>query len=105
MKKLLVALDASSRAPLVLESAATIARATGAELYLLRAIGLPPDLPKEAFGLSPEELIERWKKEAVRDLEAKAAMLPSELVVHVLVRIGSPWSAICAAGREHEVDV
>ena len=27
------------------------------------------------------------------------------IVVHVLVRIGNPWSAICAAAREHDVDL
>jgi universal stress protein F len=105
MQKILVALDASPRASLVLENAAAIARATQAELFLLRAIGLPQEVPDDAYRLSPNELVETWKGEAARDLEARAATLPPEIVRHILVRVGSPWSAICAAAREHDADV
>lgn len=104
MRKVLVALDASSRAPLILENAAAIARANGAELFLLRAVSLPHDVPEEAYRMSPNELVERWKAEAARDLELRAGALPTGIVTHILVRVGSPWSAICAAAREHDVD-
>jgi nucleotide-binding universal stress UspA family protein len=79
MKRILVALDHSSRAATVLASAAS---------------------------LSADELTERLRSEAVLDLERLgAAIEPPKLVVHVLVRIGSPWSAICQSAREHEVDL
>jgi nucleotide-binding universal stress UspA family protein len=105
MRKILVALDRSLRSELVLQRAAAVAQATRAELYLVRAVSLPTDVPDEAYSLSPTELVERWKKDAARDLEARAATLPTDLVVHVLTRTGSPWSAICEAAREHEVDL
>jgi nucleotide-binding universal stress UspA family protein len=105
MQKVLVALDASRRAPVVLETAANIARATGGELFLLRAVGLPHDIPADAYSMSPNDLVVRWTNEAVRDLEARAAALPPGLVTHVVVRVGSPWSAICAAAREQDVDL
>ncbi len=106
MKRILVALDQSPRAPMVLARAASIARATGAELYLIHAIGIPTDLPPDAFRSSPNELVEQWRASSVRGLEKQAASIEDPaLVVHVLVRIGSPWAAICAAAREHGVDL
>jgi nucleotide-binding universal stress UspA family protein len=105
MRKLLVAVDSSPRSSFVLETAAALARASRAELFLLRAVGLPHEVPEEAYRLSPNELVERWKGDAARDLEARAAGLGADLVVHVLVRTGTPWSAICAAAREHGVDL
>ena len=105
MRKLLVALDRSSRAKLVLERAATLAKAVGAEVFLLRAITLPTDIPDDAYSMSPGDLVERWKSDAARELEGLAAAFSTDTVVHVLVRTRSPWSVICAAAREHEADL
>ena len=105
MKRILVALDRSPRTAGVLARASSIARATGAELYLFHAVGIPPELPPDAFRSSPNELVEQWRLEAVHDLEGRAASVDSGVVTHVLVRIGSPWSSICGAAREHDVDL
>jgi universal stress protein F len=105
MKRILVALDRSPRTAGVLARAASIARATGAELYLFHAVGLPRELPVDAFRSSPNELVEEWRLDAIRDLEGRAASIDPGVVTHVLVRIGSPWSAICGAAREHDVDL
>ena len=53
MKRLLVALDGIPRAPDVLKMAVAQARSTGAELLLLRAVGIPSDLPFTAMAMSP----------------------------------------------------
>ena len=82
-----------------------MARAMGAELFLMRAVGVPAGLPPDAFRASPTALVEQWHRDAVLDLERLAATLDTELVVHVLARIGNPWSAICAAAREHDVNL
>jgi universal stress protein F len=105
MKKILVALDTSPRSAEVLAQAATVARGSGAELYLLRAVGLPPELPPDSFRSSPNEVIETLRATAARQLEALGASLDPIQVIHVLVRIGAPWSAICESAREHEVDL
>jgi nucleotide-binding universal stress UspA family protein len=105
MKRILVAVDQSPRASGVLERASFTARSMGAELFLMHAVGMPAGLPPDAFRSSPTELVEQWQREAVLDLERRAAALDPGLVVHVLVRIGNPWSAICAAAREHDVDL
>jgi nucleotide-binding universal stress UspA family protein len=105
MNRVLVALDHSPRAASVLARAATVARATGAELFLLRAVGLPPELPADAFRASPGEVVEHLRADAVRDLEKTALTLDPGLVAHVLVRIGAPASAIVESAREHDVDL
>jgi nucleotide-binding universal stress UspA family protein len=105
MKRILVGLDRSERAGTVLARAASLASRDGAELFLLRAIGLPPEVPADAFLSPPAQMMSAWREEAVRDLERLALSLEPSIVAHVLVRIGSPWSAICAAAREHDVDL
>ena len=105
MKKILVALDTSARAMEVLERGAAIAKATGAELFLLRAVGIPAELPGDAFRSSPTEVVEMLRTTAVRQLEGLTQTLDTALVVHVLVRIGAPWAAICESAKEHEVDL
>jgi nucleotide-binding universal stress UspA family protein len=105
MKRILVALDYSPRAADVLARAAAIAATSGAELFLLHAVGLPPELPHDAFRASPNEIVEQLRSAAVRDLERTALTLDPKQVAHVLVRIGAPWAAICDAAKAHDVDL
>jgi universal stress protein F len=105
MKRILVGFDHSPRAAAVLARAASIAGATNAELYVLRAIGLPAELPADAFRSAPDEVVEQLRAESVRELERAALSLGPKQVVHVLVRVGAPWSAVCTAAREHDVDL
>ena len=105
MKRILVALDQSPRTAGVLATASSIARSNGAELYLLHAVGLPIGLPADAFRASPTELVETWRHQAERDLEARGKEIPPGIVTHAVARIGAPWSTICAAARELDVDL
>jgi len=105
MKRILVAVDQSPRSKGVLARASFIAHATGAELYLLHAVGLPTGVPEDAFRASPNELMEQWRAGAVRDLELRCREVEAGVVTHPLVRVGSPWSGICEAARELDVDL
>ncbi len=107
MNRILVCLDASPRVPHVLERATAIAKATGGKLILFRAVGLPHDahVPPEALSMSPNELVELWRRSAERDLEALRETLPPGIVESVVVKIGSPWYAFCAAAKELSVDL
>jgi nucleotide-binding universal stress UspA family protein len=107
MKRILVCLDTSSRASIVLERALEVARSSGAKLVLFRAVGLPhgTHVPPEALSMSPDQLVELWRRNAERDLETVRGTLPPEIVDSVVVQIGSPWFAICATGRELGVDL
>jgi nucleotide-binding universal stress UspA family protein len=105
MKLALVALDASPRASKVLETAVDLARRTGSKLFLLRVVGLPPEIPMTPFGVTPDGFLGVLVDEAKAQLEKGTVGVPPELVAGREVRIGSPWSAICEAAKEHAVDL
>ena len=105
MKKILVGVDGSAREGAVVEAAVGLARRTGAKLVLFRAIGIPTELPADAYSIPPSEvqaLLERRAREAAQALAAK---LPSDLVAGVRVHVGSPWQQIDKAAREEDVDL
>jgi nucleotide-binding universal stress UspA family protein len=107
MQRFLVCVDPSPRASHVLERTIALARASGAKLVLFRAVGMPHDahFPPEALAMSPDEVVELQRRAAERDLEAIRGGIPPELVDSVVVRMGQPWSAICAAAKELNVDL
>src|SRR5690242_9956269 len=70
MKLIVVALDASPRAPDVLHSAVELAEQTCAKLLLLRAVGLPTDIPPEALAIVPEQLPDVLTRKARESLQA-----------------------------------
>jgi nucleotide-binding universal stress UspA family protein len=107
MKRILVCLDPSQRAAHVLERALAFAQASSAKLILFRAVGLPHDahVPPEALSMTPAELVELWRRNAERDLEALRATLPLTMVDSVVVKVGSPWQTICSVARELSVDL
>jgi universal stress protein F len=107
MKRILVCLDPSPRAAHVLERARMLAAATEAKLVLFRVVGLPHDahVPPEALAMSPDALVELWRRNAERDLESLCGALPAGLVHSVVVAVGTPWSAICKAARELDVEL
>jgi nucleotide-binding universal stress UspA family protein len=100
METYLVAVDNSERASHVLATASALARSTGAKLVLLRAVGLPHDLPAEAYATSPDGVVEVLEQRAKRDLDELAGALPSGVAVTTRVEVGSPWQTICHAGKE-----
>ena len=52
MKRLLVALDASPRAPLVLAAADRLAELVGAKMIVFRAVMVPPDMPRDVLAMT-----------------------------------------------------
>lgn len=104
MKRILVALDSSERAPAVLAAAADVARWSAAKLVLFRAIGLPAEMPVEAYRLSPSSLESVLRRDAEEALAKLASTEPS-LVESVRVGVGTAWNVICGAARELDVDL
>ncbi len=105
MKLALVPLDASPRASKVLDTGIDLARRTGAKLFLLRVVGLPPEIPMSPFGVTPDGFLQVLLEDSKKQLEAATQHVPPEIVAGREVRIGSPWSAICEAAKEHGVDL
>jgi universal stress protein F len=103
MKRILVCLDASPRAPFVFETAADLGRRLDAKLCLLRSIGLPAAIDQEAVAHGASVLGD-LEAAAKTDLDAFAAKLP-DLVEGVHVRVGTPWDAICHEATELDCDL
>jgi len=104
MKRILVALDSSPRAAHVLAAAVDFAKRTGSTMRLFRAVALPAALPSNIWAVPPAQLLEDFLSSARRELEDTAKTVPPALLDGVTVQVGVAWDAICAAGREHDVD-
>lgn len=106
MKKILVCLDTSPRAPHVMAAAIDLARRTKAKLLLFRSVGIPPELAHdEVFGVSPNKLVERLLETAKEGLMRYRADVPDELFEGLEVRVGTPWDAICAEAKSAGADL
>lgn len=101
----LVALDTSDRAPLVLEAAVQIALSRGAPLVLFRAVSLPPDVPPEAYGVSPNALVDVLRAKARARLDVLLRDLPSQLQASIDVAIATPWRGILDAADRHKANL
>lgn len=105
MDRILVGLDASPRGEDVLFAAVELARRTGGKLILFRAVGVPHEIPAEAYTMTPGALAELLEREAKAYLDKLAASTPAGMVAATVVGIGTPWQAICAAADHHHVDL
>jgi nucleotide-binding universal stress UspA family protein len=105
MNKILVALDGSPRAPIVLTKAVEMARAAGARLVLLRAIGLPAEIPQNFWQSTDESLFELLERHAEAYLAECEALVPEETRGGQKVVVSSPWQAICETARSLRVDL
>lgn len=105
MKKILVALDSSDAAPAVLEDAVMMARAFGGALVLVRAVGLPTELPPEALSMDPDSVTGLLVKAAERDLERYAQGVPADVPTSRVVQVGTPWRVICDVAEEQDADL
>ena len=104
MSTIVAALDTSPRASAVLARAAKLARQSNAKLVLLRAVGLPQDLPMELYGISPDALPGKLVEQSRQALEA---LLPDLKGIDVVVdaHIGTPWRTICQIADEQMADL
>ena len=103
MKRILVALDASPRAPTVLAAAAHLAELVGASIVLYRAIGIPPEVPQDLFKLTDRSLEQILQANARADLERLAKNIPR--VETIATAFATPWDGICRAASEYAADL
>jgi universal stress protein F len=105
MKRILVCLDASPRAPQVLAMALDLAKRTGSRLRLLRAVGLPPEVDQGMFVHAAADVIETMKGKAKVEIYGLAKDAPESLIEAVDVIIGTPWDAICREAKSVDADL
>ena len=105
MKRILVALDSSPRAPEVLAAAARLARLADARLVLFRAINVPPDVPRQLLEKSQQEIEDVLRASAHADLDRLASMVAPELVERIATELAVPWDGIVREGRKADADM
>lgn len=105
MHLIIVGLDSSPRAPVVLSRAAALARATGAKLLVLRSVGLPTDLPPEMYGLSPDAVPEKLAEASRKDLERLVAAHAPGVAAEIDAHIGTPWRTMCSVAADRKADL
>lgn len=80
MENILVALDGSPRAPVVLAAGVDLARRFGAKLFLYRAVGIPAELPTLALSVAPAEVAGLLENIASAELAELAKSVPPEIL-------------------------
>ena len=104
MKCLLVALDGSARAMGVLQAGVAQAQLAGAALVLLRAIGIPGDLPFTAMAMSPADVLSLLEQRARTELtELAQAVVPTDVPWEARIETGTAWQTICEAAQTLDV--
>lgn len=105
MKRILVALDSSPRAPYVLAAALRLAELTNSTLIAYRAIGVPPDLPRHVLDATDARLEDVLRSNAHTELQQLTADVPRERLEKIAVELATPWDGICGAARKYDVDL
>lgn len=105
MKRILVALDSSPRAPLVLAAADQLAALTGATMVVFRAVTVPPDMPSELLAVTDLSLEEVLMRNARADLERLTKELPPARLEKLVTELATPWDGICRAARDQGADL
>jgi nucleotide-binding universal stress UspA family protein len=104
IRRILVALDGSSRAPDVLAAAAEVGVRFDAILIPFRAVSIPPDFPAAAEAGNGARLAKVLDDTARAEL---ASLVDPWIAPKAppVVGHGPPWRAILHAAREHDVDL
>jgi len=99
LRKIVVGIDGSPRQPQVVLSAAELAVCFGAQLILVRVVGVPPEIPTEAWQCPDMDLKTFLEQKAGQDLDAAVALLPPALrrTVRRETIFAAPWQGLCAA--------
>ncbi len=102
-RRILVAVDDSPLANGVFDAGAEYARLLRAEIYLLRTITVPAEVPPPSDG--DESLPLRLAYVAEQDLETLAQRAPDISVVQTLITFGLPGPIILEAAETLNVDL
>ena len=105
MKRILVCLDASPRAPFVLQTVTDLAAKTGAKLVLLRSVGIPAEIDQEFYVHAAQSMTDMLVDKAKKELDALSKGTPPGLIEGYDVHIGTPWDTICREAKARDCDL
>lgn len=94
MKVILAAVDGSPRARAVVQAAAALAERCEASVVLVRALTLHPELPASAMALTPDQVADLVRDEALEALRALERDVPEKRRRGVRVGFGTPCDII-----------
>jgi nucleotide-binding universal stress UspA family protein len=105
--KILAGIDGSVRAHAVLAAAVEMAERFGSDLYLLRAVTIPPEYPAAGAGTAADPLPAHLVKTALSELTrlASQASCLNARLAPPLVRIGESWRVVLDVSDELDVDL
>lgn len=105
--RILVGLDGSPRESSVLAAADDLAQRYGAQLFMVRAVGLPPEIPAEAWqdpNVSVQEYLEHKARAGLeRCAQQLSPKVRSRFTLHVVV--ATPWQALCMTAHAQHAEL
>ncbi|MFT3698642.1 MAG: universal stress protein [Kofleriaceae bacterium] len=102
MKRILVALDNSTRAPFVLQTASRLAAMTDSDVILYRAVTAQPlDVEQLASAARAEDVLVRRAHTELEEL-AKSCKAPIEAII---ANLATPADGILHTARERDADM
>ena len=104
IRAILAALDESTRARLVFATAARIAEDLEAELFLMRVLSVPLDLPPAAH-THPDGLETKLGQDARTEFHDLMKQAPGVRFGPPIVVEGDPWRQILAVSKNLDVDL
>ena len=101
LHKIVVGVDGSPRQPDVLAAAAELGLRFDAQLTLVRVIGVPPEIPAEAWQRPGMDLRTFLEQKARRDLDEAALLLPEalRLTARLEMMLATPWQGLCTTAE------
>ena len=104
VRSILAALDESARALLVFGTAVSLARDLRAQLFLVRVVSVPPEIPAAAHS-HPDRLDEALGRQTRSALHTLMAEAPEVGFGPPIVVAGDPWRRILDVSCELDVDL
>jgi len=101
---MLIALDDSPRAAAVFEAGTALARLTGAQVFLVRVLTEPTDIPPAAL-TTPDNLGRDLERAVRGEFQRLMNTAPDVPFAAPLVVQGDPWRRIIDIGKQLDVDV
>lgn len=101
---ILVALDESERAGLVFATAVAMAKGLGAQVFLIRVLEIPPDIPPAAR-TPPSGVEEALERDARAELQGLMESHPGVRFGSPTIATGDPWHYILRSARILDVDL
>src|SRR4051794_7856625 len=106
MKRILVAVDTTNSALLVVHQAAELARAMGAKVRLFHAVPMPSQVPPPGIFVAPPALhVQELTASAESFLRGLSQDIPERSRDGVCVTIGRAPECLCEVARTYDPDI